>query len=85
MQYRVDTTRITLAGNSAGAITALQAVYSSLYDLAKLINKPGYDTLDHSYNSQKVFAIVSFWGAILDSSWLKNSNTSDSACSWQQG
>jgi len=72
-KYRVDTNHIILAGNSAGAITALQAVYSSQYDLAKLINRQGYDSLDHSYNSQNVFAVISFWGAVLDSAWLQNS------------
>lgn len=71
-KYRVDTNHIILAGNSAGAITALQAVYSSQYDLGKLANLPVYDSLDHSYNSQNVYAIVSFWGALLDSTWLQN-------------
>lgn len=71
-KYRIDTNHIILAGNSAGAITALQAVYSSQYDLAKMINREGYDSLDRSYNSQNVFAVISFWGAILDSTWLQN-------------
>lgn len=71
-KYRIDTNHIILAGNSAGAITALQAVYSSQYDLGKLANLQGYDSLDHSYNSQNAYAIVSFWGALLDSTWLQN-------------
>ena len=71
-KYRIDTNMIIAAGNSAGAITALHAVYSSPYELMHLINRPGADTLSTVHNPAHIAAIVSFWGALFDSSWLKN-------------
>ncbi|MDR3716923.1 MAG: alpha/beta hydrolase [Puia sp.] len=40
-KFRIDTGRIVLAGNSAGGMIALQAVYSSNADLAKLAGNTG--------------------------------------------
>jgi acetyl esterase/lipase len=71
-RYRIDTNLIILAGNSAGAMIALQAVYSSPYEMAKLINRKRYDTLPRSHNRFNIHAIVSFWGALYDSTWLNN-------------
>ena len=74
-KYRIDTNRIILGGNSAGAIIALQAVYSNNAELALLADSS--DTVPHSniYNSQKVAAIINFWGAIFKIEWLKNGHT----------
>ena len=71
-EYRIDTTRIIVAGHSAGAITGLQAVYSSPYEMMQLVNNPGYDTLSKIHNPGKICAIINFWGALFDSNWLKN-------------
>jgi acetyl esterase/lipase len=73
-RYRVDTNRIILAGNSAGAIIALHSVYSSTADLEHLINI--HDTVkgQPSYNSDNIAAVVNLWGALFNTEWLKNSN-----------
>jgi predicted esterase len=71
-EYRIDTNRIIVAGNSAGAITGLHAAYSSPYEMMQLINNPGYDTLSKIHNPEGICAIISFWGALFDSNWLKN-------------
>ncbi|MFT3823850.1 MAG: alpha/beta hydrolase [Chitinophagaceae bacterium] len=71
-RYRIDTNRIILAGNSAGGITALQAVYSSFYDLAQLAGMPDTLTASHQYNPAGIKAVVSFWGAIFDTTWLQH-------------
>jgi dipeptidyl aminopeptidase/acylaminoacyl peptidase len=71
-RYKIDTTKIIVAGNSAGAITGLQAVYSSPYEMMKLINKPGYDSLSKIHNPSGICAVINFWGALFNSDWLKN-------------
>jgi predicted esterase len=70
--YKIDTSKIIAAGNSAGGITALHAVYSSPYEMMQLINKPGYDSLNKIHNPAGIRAVINFWGALFDSSWLKN-------------
>lgn len=71
-KYRIDTNRIITAGNSAGAIAALHAVYSSPHEMMHLINRPGYDTLPETHNPANISAILSFWGALFDTNWLQN-------------
>lgn len=71
-EYRIDTNRIILAGNSAGGMMALHAVYSSRYELGKFIGKPDSSSLNKTHNPDNIFAIVNFWGAIFDTAWLKN-------------
>lgn len=70
--YKIDTSRIILAGNSAGGMTALQAAYSSTSPTtssgtpaasAYLASNPGH-----------IAAVINFWGGILDTSWLKNTS-----------
>ena len=73
-QFRIDTNKIILAGNSAGGMTALQAVYSSPSDLAKLANTTDTNTYSTSYNPAKIAAVINFWGAIFNIDWLKNTN-----------
>jgi acetyl esterase/lipase len=70
--FKIDTNRIIVAGNSAGGITGLQAVYSSPYEMMQLINKPGYNSLNKNHNPGGICAIINFWGALFDSNWLKN-------------
>lgn len=71
-EYRIDTSRIILGGNSAGAITALQAAYSTPAELSLLaedstINKPAIHT-------GKIAAVINFWGALFDINWLNKAS-----------
>jgi poly(3-hydroxybutyrate) depolymerase len=72
-QYRIDTSRIILGGNSAGGMIALQAVYSSPAEMATLIHRGDSTTiLSHFHNPQHIIAVINYWGALFDLSWLKN-------------
>ncbi|MBC6492140.1 hypothetical protein ACFSQD_01415 [Flavihumibacter stibioxidans] len=42
------------------------------HELGKFIGKADSSSLDKSHNPGNIFAIVNFWGAIYDTSWLKN-------------
>src|ERR1700744_583669 len=57
-RYRIDTNRIVLAGNSAGGIMALQAVY-------------GNDAAMGGAGIGGIAAIVNFWGGIFNPDWLE--------------
>jgi len=70
-QYRIDTNRIILGGNSAGGMIALQAVYSSRGDMARLIHR-GNSTGPAIYNPQHIAAVVNYWGALFNADWLKH-------------
>lgn len=72
-QFRIDSTRIILAGNSAGGMIALQAVYSSPWEMAQLIHK-GDSTMPSGFrhNAQQVAAVVNCWGALFNTRWLEN-------------
>src|SRR6185437_3457164 len=76
--WNIDTTRIILAGNSAGGILALQAVYSNDTELEKLpptkeAATPGWDAraLSRDVNTMGIAAIVNYWGGIFDTLWLR--------------
>lgn len=71
-KYRLDTNLIILGGNSAGAIIALQAVYSSNRELALFADSSNDSSNTNTYNTQKVAAIVNFWGALFKIEWLNN-------------
>jgi acetyl esterase/lipase len=77
-RWNIDTTRIILAGNSAGGMLALQAVYSNDTELLKLpLTKaavvPGWDAraLSGEVNTMGVAAVVNYWGGIFDTLWLR--------------
>jgi acetyl esterase/lipase len=70
--YRIDANRIILAGNSAGAMIALQAVYSNRAELAELARLPDADKLPVKHNPQRVAAVINFWGGLYEISWLQN-------------
>ncbi|MBZ5856758.1 alpha/beta hydrolase [Flavihumibacter profundi] len=70
--YGIDTGRIILAGNSAGAMVALQAVYGNRRKMAQIIGLTGADSLIMPVLEQHISAIVNCWGAIFDSTWLFN-------------
>jgi predicted esterase len=72
-QYRIDTNRIILGGNSAGGIIALQAVYSSPAEMATLVHcGDSTSIVSHFHNLQHIAAVINFWGALFDLNWLKN-------------
>jgi acetyl esterase/lipase len=71
-QYKIDTRRIILAGNSAGGMIALQACYSSFSELAKLAQHADSNIVSTAHNPMNISAIINFWGAIFDTGWLKN-------------
>lgn len=73
-RYRIDTNRIIVAGNSAGGITALQAVYSSSQELAQLWTNSDAGILPFIHNSAKITAVINFWGAMFNPDWLKNAS-----------
>jgi predicted esterase len=73
-KYRIDTNRIIVAGNSAGAIVALQAVYATDSALLALLGEKDLN-LDATVDSPaRIAGIINFWGAIFNTEWLKNSN-----------
>jgi hypothetical protein len=74
--YKVDTTKIYLTGSSAGCITALHAAFLDSSEVPSYVNwsnvgnsfegtsgNPGY--------SSKIHGVISNWGAIGDTSWMK--------------
>jgi predicted esterase len=73
-KYRVDTNCIVLAGNSVGAMIALQSAYSNNARLGNLINKNDSNIYAELYNRQNIAAVINFWGAIFNTEWLKNAN-----------
>lgn len=71
---RIDTNHIILAGNSAGGMVALHAVYSSPSQLASMYSKTYNGTLPNINFISGISAVVNFWGAIFDTSWLQNAS-----------
>jgi acetyl esterase/lipase len=69
----IDTTKIIIAGHSAGAMVAVQAVYSSPAEMQHLFQPSFATPAQQEHNRPRVAAVVNFWGAIYDSSWLANS------------
>ncbi len=69
-RYHIDTTKIILAGNSAGGMMALQAAYCNPGDLKKLgqINDPSLQV----EGRVKAAAVINFWGALFDINYLNN-------------
>lgn len=71
-QYRIDVSKIILAGNSAGGIIALQSVYSN-QDLMKHPDQPDANSpTNPKVNPDGVVAVINFWGALLNIDWLSN-------------
>jgi dienelactone hydrolase len=70
--YKIDTSRIIAAGNSAGGMIALQAVYSNRSALQALFKQVDPSGTDTSVNPLKIVAIINFWGGIFETRWLEN-------------
>lgn len=71
-QYRIDLSKIILAGNSAGGITALQSVYSNPELLEQPDQAESNPPANPNVNPDGVAAVINFWGALLNINWLKN-------------
>lgn len=71
-QLRIDTSRIILAGNSAGGMMALHTAYSSDAALLQLIGDPDAARASHAIEPGDIAAVVNFWGGIFQLDWLKN-------------
>lgn len=71
-EYRLDTTRIIIGGNSAGAMIALQAAYSNRADLASLAHLPA-GTAKPETNPSHIAGVVNFWGGLFRLEWIGRS------------
>ncbi len=70
--YRIDTSHIIVAGNSAGGIIALQMAYTGSLQLAGYAGLPGAETFSAKPNPAGIAAVVNFWGGIFKIDWLQN-------------
>jgi acetyl esterase/lipase len=70
-QYRIDTNRVVVGGNSAGGMIALQAIYGSRPDMAKLIHR-GDSSAAAVYNPLHIAAVVNYWGALFSANWIQH-------------
>ncbi|HXB10166.1 MAG TPA: alpha/beta hydrolase, partial [Puia sp.] len=68
----IDTTRIVLAGNSAGGMIALQAAYSRPEDLRRLAGDTVAVGSREEVSQDAIAAVINFWGALFDTRWLAN-------------
>lgn len=71
-EYNIDPDKIILAGNSAGGMVALDAAYSTNYELAKFAGIT--DANSDKKELLKVAGVINFWGGIFDLNWLKNTS-----------
>ena len=69
-KFNIDTSKIILGGNSAGAVIALQAIYSNRADLENVIDSNKVIANTGKYNALNIAAVINFWGALLDKDWL---------------
>lgn len=72
--YKIDTSKIILAGNSAGGMVALQSVYSNQTLLSHQQGIASTNSEINTFNPNQIVAVINFWGALYDSAWLKNTN-----------
>lgn len=68
----IDSGKIVLGGHSAGAMIALQAVFSSQAEVNILLNAQGAQVIPAVHNPGRIAAVINFWGAIFDTTWLEN-------------
>lgn len=79
--YRIDTAQIYIAGESSGAVVALQMGYlrsntdfSEVGDPGILDNLNGVEGLTTLPYSSKIAGVISLSGTVLDLNWLSNSS-----------
>ncbi|MFI5163515.1 MAG: alpha/beta hydrolase [Sphingobacteriales bacterium] len=71
--YGIDPRRIILAGNSAGAMIALQATFSynrELADSLRISNPAPYGNINGG--PEQILTVINFWGGIYNINWLAN-------------
>ncbi len=74
-RYGIDTSRIILGGNSAGAMIALQAGYSFPAEMRRLAHPdPSASQPAGTSNPLHIAAIINFWGAIFNPGWLQHAS-----------
>jgi len=76
LEFGIDPEHIILAGNSAGAMMALQTTFSNNRELAdslRIKNPSAYGSITDG--PTKVFAVINFWGGIYNINWLENAAT----------
>jgi len=71
-EFNIGSSRIILAGHSAGGMIALQTVYSSVQEINRLIKKDIPADTNPKHNPAGIAAIINFWGAVYDTTWLAN-------------
>ena len=70
-EYRIDTNKIILGGNSAGGMIALQYACSSPAAMARLVHQGDSTSIDaQQRNPQHIAAVINYWGALFDVNWL---------------
>lgn len=75
-EFGINPDSIILAGNSAGAMLALQTAFSKNRELAdslRIQNPAAYGGINEG--PTKVMAVINFWGGIFNINWLKNEQT----------
>lgn len=70
----IDTSKIIVAGNSAGAMIAMQSAYSSSRDMAGIAKRDDSLKASDLVNRNNIKGVINFWGALFDSTWMKNAN-----------
>ena len=73
-ELNIDTNKIILGGNSAGALIALQSVFSNRADLQNVIDSNKTIANTGTYNAMNIAAVINFWGALFDKDWLSRAN-----------
>lgn len=71
-EYRIDTNRIIVAGNSAGGMIALQAAYSNRAEFASMVGAENV-LVNTGKNPSHIAAVVNFWGGLFNIEWLNKS------------
>ncbi|HEV2355683.1 MAG TPA: alpha/beta hydrolase [Puia sp.] len=65
IRLRIDTSRIILAGNSAGGMLALQATYGTDAGLLQLMHNPDSANASHRVDPGQIAAVINFGAASL--------------------
>lgn len=74
-KYGIDTTKIIIAGGSAGGMTVLQLAYLDQDEVPKTFDTSKFGTLEGKSGnegySSNVQAVINCWGSMIDYNWIK--------------
>ncbi|MET0242898.1 MAG: alpha/beta hydrolase [Flavitalea sp.] len=71
--FGIDTGKVIMGGHSAGGMIALQSAYSTREEIMRMIRRESASQKPAvSHNSNRLLAVINYWGAIYDTAWLKN-------------